>query len=160
MLENTFKRPTDEVGLNGCAYLGEGIVFKGSISVSEKVIVHGTLEGDIECRELIIGPKGMVKGNVRVDQADVYGKLFERAEIKRFLIVRKTGRIEGTVAYREIEIEKGGVIAGEFSMSGVNGDIQSDTQLEQTSDPHPRSRPRIVAMEPVWSDTVAKQAMG
>jgi len=149
MMEQSSEKPTGDAAQNGCAYLGEGVTFKGSISVPEKVVVHGTLEGNVESRELIVGPKGMVKGDVRVDQADVYGKIMERAEIKMCLVVRKTGRVEGAVSYREIEIERGGVIAGELSVVGGAEKLPVDGLLDVGKDLTQRNRPKVVALESV-----------
>jgi cytoskeletal protein CcmA (bactofilin family) len=103
------------MGEPSCAYFGEGVVFKGSITAPEKVVVHGTVEGEVVARELLVGSTGTITGKVSVDQADIQGKIFERIEAKVCLSLRKTGRIEGSAIYGEIEIEKGGVLSGEVS---------------------------------------------
>src|SRR5271169_3621648 len=102
-------------GEPSCAYFGEGVVFKGSITAPEKVVVHGSVEGEVVARELFVGPTGTITGKVSVDQADIQGKIFERIEAKICLSLRKTGRIEGYTIYGEIEIEKGGVLSGEVA---------------------------------------------
>jgi cytoskeletal protein CcmA (bactofilin family) len=132
MTENTWKT-TNDLGSNGCAYFGEGVKFKGSISVPEKIIVHGTVEGDVESRELLVGPTGTIKGDVRVDQADVQGTILERIEAKICLSLRKTGRIEGSASYGEIEIEKGGVLAGE--VSSINKSDKRPAHLTEVGRP-------------------------
>jgi cytoskeletal protein CcmA (bactofilin family) len=110
------------IGEASCAYFGEGVVFKGSITAPEKVVVHGSVEGEIVARDLLVGPTGMITGKVSVDQADIQGKVFERIEAKVLLSLRKTGRVEGAATYGEIEIEKGGVLSGEVStMKGSEG---------------------------------------
>lgn len=95
-----------------CAYFGEGVTFKGSISAPEKIVVHGTVEGDVVARDLLVGPTGTIKGNVKVDQADVQGKVLENVEARVCLSLRKSGRIEGSATYGEIE--KGGILSGEL----------------------------------------------
>jgi cytoskeletal protein CcmA (bactofilin family) len=98
-----------------CAFIGEGVTFKGSISAPEKVVLHGTVEGDLTARELFVGSAGTVKGKVHVEQAIVEGKVLENIEAKGCLSLRRTGQIEGNASYGEIEIEKGGILAGEVS---------------------------------------------
>jgi cytoskeletal protein CcmA (bactofilin family) len=100
---------------NSCAFFGEGVTFKGSITAPERIVVHGTVEGDVVARDLLVGPTGTIKGNVRVDQADIQGKILQNIEARVCLSLRKTGRIEGSAVYGDIEIEKGGVLAGEVS---------------------------------------------
>ncbi|MBZ0140452.1 MAG: polymer-forming cytoskeletal protein [Pseudorhodoplanes sp.] len=117
-----------EGSANSCAFFGEGVTFKGSITAPERIVVHGTVEGDIVARELLVGPSGTIKGNVRVDQADVQGKVMQNIEARVCLSLRKTGRIEGAAVYGEIEIEKGGVLSGEVSSlnSSEKGDKKPD----------------------------------
>jgi cytoskeletal protein CcmA (bactofilin family) len=98
-----------------CAFVGEGVVFKGSIAAAGKLVVVGTVEGQVEASELLVGANGIVKGDVRVDQADIQGTILENIEAKVYLRLSQTGRIEGTAIYGEIEIEKGGIFLGRMS---------------------------------------------
>lgn len=107
-----FNEKSGETGQASCAFFGEGVVFKGSINAPEKVVVHGTVDGEIIARDLLVGPTGTITGRVSVDQADIQGKVFEHIEAKICLSLRKTGRIEGSASYGDIEIEKGGVLSG------------------------------------------------
>jgi len=106
---------TTEGAENSCAFFGEGVTFKGAITAPERIVVHGTVEGDLVARDLLVGPTGTIKGNVKVDQADIQGKVLQNIEARVCLSLRKTGRIEGSAVYGDIEIEKGGVLAGEVS---------------------------------------------
>jgi cytoskeletal protein CcmA (bactofilin family) len=113
-------KKASDAGQASCAYFGEGLIFKGSITAPEKVVVHGTVEGEVVARDLLVGPTGTIKGKVSVDQADVEGKIFDHVEAKVLLSLRKTGRVEGSAKYGQIEIEKGGILSGEVSTSGDN----------------------------------------
>jgi cytoskeletal protein CcmA (bactofilin family) len=125
----------NEAAAEGCAFFGDGVTFKGSISVPQKLVIHGTVEGDIESRELFVGPTGVIKGNVRVDEADVQGKIFENIEAKTCLRLGKTGQIEGKAVYGEIEIEKGGVLSGEISSIDRTSNPQTTpVQLTKAAD--------------------------
>ena len=110
-----------------CAFIGEGVIFKGSIAVPGKLIILGTVEGQVEASELLVGANGIVKGNVRVDQAYIQGTILENIEARICLRLRQTGRIEGTAVYGEIEIEKGGVLIGRVSerSAGANESLQA-----------------------------------
>ena len=98
-----------------CAFVGEGVILRGSMAAAEKLVVLGTVEGQVEARELLVGTNGTIKGNVRVDQAYIQGTILENIEAKVCLWLRRTGRIEGTAVYGEIEVEKGGVLVGQMS---------------------------------------------
>jgi cytoskeletal protein CcmA (bactofilin family) len=130
-------------GEPSCAYFGEGVVFKGSITAPEKVVVHGSVEGEVVARDLLVGPTGIINGKVSVDQADVQGKIFDRIEAKVCLSLRKTGRIEGSTIYGEIEIEKGGVLSGEVStIKGTEGHHATPIPKVQANLPLP---PHVVS---------------
>lgn len=73
---------TTEGAENSCAFFGEGVTFKGSITAPERIIVHGTVEGDLVARDLLVGPTGTIKGNVKVDQADIQGKVLQNIEAR------------------------------------------------------------------------------
>lgn len=135
-----------ETGQASCAYFGEGVVFKGSINAPEKVVVHGTVDGEIIARDLLVGPTGTIKGKVSVDQADIQGKIFEHIEAKVCLSLRKTGRIEGSATYGDIEIEKGGVLSGDVSTikTGSNN-LQMQPPKVQANLPLP---PQVVSSNP------------
>jgi cytoskeletal protein CcmA (bactofilin family) len=94
------------------AYIGAGVTLKGAISAPDIIVVEGTVEGDVNARSVRIGVSGVVKGNVVANEAEVLGTLAEKAEIKQFLMVRSTGRIEGSVSCGDVQVEKGAKIAG------------------------------------------------
>ena len=106
---------THDAGSNGCAYVGQGVTFKGSISVPQRAVVHGIIEGDVESRELLVGPTGTIKGSVRVTEADIQGRVGEHIEAKGCLSLCRTGRVEGAVHCGEIRVEEGGVLLSEDS---------------------------------------------
>ena len=105
----------DNLDSSNCAFVGEGVIFKGSIAATGKLVVLGTVEGQVEASELLVGANGIVKGDVRVDRADIQGMILENIEAKVYLRLSPTGRIVGTAIYGEIEIEKGGLFFGRMS---------------------------------------------
>ena len=107
------------------AYIGEGVSLKGEISVPDVFVVDGGVEGDVTARAIHVGPEGSVKGNIVSTDADIHGTITEKIEVKQLLTVRSTGRIEGSVSYGEVQIERGAVIAGTFSST----DFRSEKRL-------------------------------
>jgi cytoskeletal protein CcmA (bactofilin family) len=106
---------------SNCAFVGEGVIFKGSIEAAEKLVVLGTVEGQVEARELLVGANGTIKGNVCVDHAYIQGVILENIEARVYLGLRRTGRIIGTAVYGEVEIEKGGVLMGRMAERRATG---------------------------------------
>jgi len=93
-------------------FIGNGVVFKGSISAPNQAIISGTVEGDLVAKDVVIGAAGVVSGRTEADFIDVKGELNEAVTSKSVLIVRSSGKVSGDVTYGELEIERGGKIKG------------------------------------------------
>ena len=113
----------DEQPTKNCAFFGEGVRFSGSVAAENKITVNGTGEGDIAALELLVSSSGTIKGHVRVERADIYGKALAKIEALDCLLLRKSGRIEGSVSYGDIEIERGGIISGELRTSKPTDEV-------------------------------------
>jgi cytoskeletal protein CcmA (bactofilin family) len=111
------------MGAPNIAYIGAGVTVKGAIFVPDAIVVDGVVEGDVTARSIRIGPSGAIKGHVVSTDVDVSGTLADKAEIKEFLLVRSSGRVEGQVNCGDVQVERGGVLAGGilsvFSGAGV-----------------------------------------
>lgn len=93
------------------AHIGEGVTFKGSITVPDVIVVDGIVEGDVTARTVRVGVSGSIKGTVTSIDAEVHGKLCDKIEVKEFLLVRSTGRIEGSLACGDVQVERGAVLS-------------------------------------------------
>ena len=93
------------------AHIGEGVTFKGSISVPDVIVVDGIVEGDVTARSVRVGVSGSIKGTVTSIDADVHGKLCDKIEVKEFLLVRSTGHIEGSLACGDVQVERGAILS-------------------------------------------------
>jgi len=107
-------------------YIGEGVTFKGELSVPELVVIDGTVEGEVRARCARVGTTGSLKGSVIVTDADIQGSVSDRLEVKQLLIVRSTGHVEAEISYGELQIEKGAIISGALTstdLRSANGDV-------------------------------------
>jgi cytoskeletal protein CcmA (bactofilin family) len=93
-------------------FIGDGVVFSGSIKAPNQAIISGKFDGELEARDVLIGASGVVTGKTTAQFVDVKGELNENVTSSELLIVRGTGRVSGTVTYGEIEIERGGQVKG------------------------------------------------
>jgi len=96
-------------------YIGEGVVFSGSIKAPNQAIISGKFDGELDARDVLVGPSGVVTGKTTAQFVDVKGELNETVTSRELLIVRGTGRVRGTVTYGEIEIERGGQVKGDMT---------------------------------------------
>jgi cytoskeletal protein CcmA (bactofilin family) len=93
-------------------YIGEGVAIKGELHAPDTVVVHGAIDGEIVCHQLIVGTTGVVTGVVAVSEADVRGRMGSDISVENLMIVRASAQVEGDWTYGEIEVERGGVLMG------------------------------------------------
>jgi cytoskeletal protein CcmA (bactofilin family) len=99
--------------------VGSGTSFSGEITACNRLIVEGSVKAKLgTCQELIVNESGSFTGECSTENAEIHGSLEGDLVIGKRLLVRATGRVSGTIAYGEIEIERGGKISGVIQASG------------------------------------------
>ncbi len=100
--------------------VGREISLSGDITTCDKLIVEGKVEANLsDSRFVEIAETGIFKGTIEIDEAEISGRFEGRLTVKGRLHVRASGRVYGDVEYGEIEIERGGQIAGDVKSSAA-----------------------------------------
>jgi cytoskeletal protein CcmA (bactofilin family) len=112
------KRSTpDEEETGKRLIVGGGIQLKGEITACERLIVEGQVQVTMNgTRALEIKPSGRFIGSCEVENAEISGIYEGDLSVRGLLTVHKGGRVVGKIAYGELELERGGEIAGELSV--------------------------------------------
>ena len=80
-------------------------------------MVEGTVDATLQNgREIQIGRSGRFSGLAEVEDADISGEFSSKLVVRRRLIVRADGKIDGEIFYGEIEVEPGGEIPGRLAV--------------------------------------------
>jgi cytoskeletal protein CcmA (bactofilin family) len=109
-------------------YIGDGVVIKGATLECETVVVDGLLEGDVTVGNLIVRPTGIIKGRITVTKnAEIFGKIIDRLDVRGLLILRATSRVEGNVSCGLLTIEQGASITG-----GISSTLTGTQQLSSS----------------------------
>ena len=107
--------------------VGQGIRLSGEISSCDRLVVEGAVEATLnDTRALEIAESGRFTGGCEVEEADISGVYEGDLTVRKRLFVRGSGKLTGTVRYGELELERGGQIAGNISVldnagSGAGG---------------------------------------
>lgn len=113
-------------------FIGEGVLFKGSITAPDTLVVHGVVEGDITARSVLVGASGSIKGSLKSVDAEIHGKVGDDVEVQDFLHLSPTSRLEGTVSCRDIQIDRGASLKASFiSIEEVANDSVSDEEAQK-----------------------------
>jgi len=107
-------------------YIGQGATIKGAVVVSTVVVVDGVLEGDIDVDNLFVRATGTISGRIKVAKnAEIAGKVLDKLDVKGLLILRAGGRVNGSISFGTLTIERGATITGEVSSADYRTNQQS-----------------------------------
>lgn len=86
----------------------------GNITDGGIVHIDGHLDGDVSCRELIIGETGVVNGKIQAKSLELFGELNGSIAVDS-LFIASSAKFIGDSVYQTIAIEPGAVLEGNCS---------------------------------------------
>ncbi|MFM7027128.1 MAG: polymer-forming cytoskeletal protein [Chakrabartia sp.] len=98
----------------GRSSIGSDVSVAGNLKASGDLLLDGDVVGDVSCAGFTLGAAGRVKGNVTAQRATLAGTV-EGTVIATDLVIEKTARVLGDVAYESISIETGARVEGRLS---------------------------------------------
>ena len=107
--------------------ISSGTKILGNIVDGDIIHIDGKMEGDVSCKELIIGTSGYMKGNIVAKSLELYGELNGSIQVEN-LFISGSAKFIGNSVYKTIAIEPGAVLVGNCSNS------QAETQKKTSSD--------------------------
>ena len=97
-------------------YVGAQTHLEGaSLEIDGTARIDGKIVGRVAVKHLIVGPGGVVEGDISGETADVEGTVEETLALTGKLTVKATGRIRGKIQYGSIETMEGAKLVGDIS---------------------------------------------
>ena len=97
--------------------LTSGSKIIGTVITDSDMRVDGTIEGDVKCAgKLVIGEKGLIKGSVECQNAEIMGKLDGKINVKYALALRATSSLQGEISTSTLVIEPNAMFNGTCKM--------------------------------------------
>ncbi len=94
-----------------------GTTIKGDIAGNGDFRMDGALEGNITLTgKMVIGEKGLIKGNVVCQNANVMGTIEGNLSVKEFLTLYASARVKGDIVSSKLAIEPGAYFTGTCHM--------------------------------------------
>jgi cytoskeletal protein CcmA (bactofilin family) len=101
--------------------VGPDIQMKGEITTCDRVVIEGMVDATMkDVHTVELAQSGSLKGTAEVEDAEISGVFEGDLVVRGRLIIYSTGVIRGNVTYGEIEIERGGQIAGNIQNNTTN----------------------------------------
>lgn len=98
--------------------LGADTSITGDIRASADLHVDGSVDGDISCNALVQGEGSEINGGVKAESVRIAG-LVRGSVTAREVVIMRTARIEGDVAYDTLTIEQGARLEGRLTPAGA-----------------------------------------
>jgi cytoskeletal protein CcmA (bactofilin family) len=116
--------------------VGRDITLSGEITDCDILVVEGRVSASLRGSERIeIAESGVFEGDLDIEVAEIKGRFEGDLVARERLIIRGTGRVSGRIRYGEIEIERGGRIAGDIEVAEAPTAVPDmDSPLAHESD--------------------------
>lgn len=113
--------------------IGAGTSIEGDVMSNGDMRVDGSLTGTINVKgKLVVGPLGMVHGEIICQNADVSGTVKGKIGVAELLSLKASAKLNGDIITNKIAIEPGALFSGSCSMGGVIKDIKSGATATTT----------------------------
>lgn len=129
-----------------CDIFPVGLEVTGEVVTSGDVELHGRLTGRLCARNVLIGPEGVLEGEVTAEGLDVRGRLKGLA-VAAAMRLRANCAVEARLRYKTCALEAGAVFEGEAARERADKDWRA-----MVAEFHARSAaPRLAAAsDPVF----------
>lgn len=106
-IEDT-KKTTSSLPGTALNALVKGTVVEGTLRCDSDLRVDGTIKGKLHCQaKVIIGPTGVVEGEIRCQNAVVEGRFKGVMSVTELLSVRETAEIDGEIITNKLLVQSG-----------------------------------------------------
>jgi len=110
--------------------LGEDFECEGNIKSKSTARIEGKITGDLFINKgIILGEKGIVKGNIETETAVIFGTVNGNVKVKH-LEIKETGTINGDVKTENLLVEMGGKYNGKLDMK-IGSEKQTENEIKK-----------------------------
>ena len=115
--------------------IGKGTKITGDITSAGDIRIDGLLTGNITISgKLVLGPHGMVDGNITSVNAELEGEVKGTVNISETLSLKASAKINGDIITSKLMIEPGALFTGSCNMGAkVKNMVQNSDRLDASS---------------------------
>jgi len=126
---------SDKIG-NSATLISEGTNLQGDVKSENDLRIDGTIHGNvISSAKVVIGPTGLVEGNIHGKQADITGKVNGNITVMEVLQLRGECNVKGNIHAATLQIDPTAIFNGQCQMGAVPASVVvMSTVDEQTAE--------------------------
>ena len=95
----------------------EGTMMEGTFRSESNIRIDGTLKGNVDTKgRLVIGPNGVINGEITCQNAEVEGKIKGKIIVEDLLSLKSSAKIDGEIFTSKLSIDPGAMFSGSCHM--------------------------------------------
>src|SRR5690554_1854799 len=115
----------------------EGTAITGDFTAQSGLRVDGIIEGNVKSpSKVVIGPKGVIKGTLSCENADIEGKFYGKIHISDVLTLKSIALVDGDVVAGKLAVEPGATFNATCVMKGTVKPINASPEKDIKSQNH------------------------
>lgn len=114
--------------------IGPDMVITGNVAATADLHIDGRVDGDVQCGNLVQGNDSRINGAVEAESARLGGSI-EGSVAVRQLTIERAARITGDVEYESIAIETGASIDGRLKHVAADTGARAFDRTAQAAAP-------------------------
>ena len=124
---NTKSKTTEETHSSTTSIISVDTIIRGDLESNGDMRIDGKLIGNIDCKaKLLIGPQGVVEGNITGNNADVHGKVNGNIKLNGQLNLIGKSVITGDIHVGKLQIESTVCFNGKCHMGANVVDLNNE----------------------------------
>ena len=108
--------PPTHAGSSSAGYLDHGTKISGKLRFDGPARIDGTIDGEVDGKEITIGESAMVTAQIRADSIVVCGKVKGEIIATQRIEIHPTAKIIGNITAPKLIIHEGAIFEGQCSM--------------------------------------------
>ena len=147
VVKPTSSKPTIPSNDNALNSLVRGTKVEGSVTAESDIRIDGIIKGTLTCSaKVIIGPSGLIDGEVKCQNAMIEGKFFGILMVADLLTVKETAEIVGDVTTAKLSVAPGALF-----------DVTCTMKNEKKAQQPAQQQPKLVKEETIQANGANKK---
>src|SRR5580765_2372695 len=106
MFSSKSRSSSNETPIGTVSIISAGTIITGNIESKGDIRIDGILKGNVSCKaKILIGPEGVVEGDITGQQADILGTVHGRIKMNGLLHLHGKATVEGDIHAAKLQIE-------------------------------------------------------
>jgi cytoskeletal protein CcmA (bactofilin family) len=124
---NSKSKSGNEGPASSNSIIGAGTVISGNIESNGDIRIDGVLRGNLKgMAKILIGPEGIVEGDIDGEQADVLGKITGSIKVAGLLTLRGKASVNGNIYTGKLQMEPTVTFNGQCHMGASVVELNSE----------------------------------